>query len=134
MYHTNRTDRHPAATFDKFERFENWLRSNGAKFDQVCSDIVLFVCLLSSIHSLTFREQLELRSYEEPPKKSVGEEKKDIWIEDDDEPEMRGVHAKSRIAAHTIVTQIPRQCLITVEMGQETPIGRQILQSQLDLE
>ena len=45
MYHTNRTDRHPAATFDKFERFENWLRSNGAKFDQVCSDIVLFVCL-----------------------------------------------------------------------------------------
>jgi hypothetical protein len=48
--------------------------------------------------------------------------------------EMRGVHSRRHIPPNTICTSIPRQCLITVEMGQATPIGQAILQSDLDLD
>jgi len=47
---------------------------------------------------------------------------------------MRGVHAKIHISPNTICMVIPRKCLITVEMGQATPIGQAIFHSDLDLD
>jgi SET domain len=55
-------------------------------------------------------------------------------VVDDEDSEMRGVHAKSHIAPHTICMSVPRRCLITVEMGQATPIGQAIMSSALDLD
>ena len=54
--------------------------------------------------------------------------------EEDKESEMRGVHARTHIPPNTCCVTIPRQCLITVEMGQATPIGQAILDSDLDLD
>lgn len=118
---------------DKYERFEAWLRENGARFDQ-----------------------LELREYDCPVvekkvgvvvEKGEGEEKKETTTQcgdDDDldenrstvllESEMRGVHARSHIPPNTICMSIPRRCLITVEMGQATPIGQIIYHADLDLD
>lgn len=53
---------------------------------------------------------------------------------DDGSKEMRGVHAKTSIPPNTICVSIPKSCLITVEMGQATPIGRKILTSDLELD
>jgi hypothetical protein len=54
--------------------------------------------------------------------------------QEEEESEMRGVHARTHIPPHTICMTIPRRCLITVEMGQATPIGQAILNSDLDLD
>ena len=43
------------------------------------------------------------------------------------ESEMRGVHCKTALAPNTVCVAVPRKCLITVEMGQSTPIGQAIL-------
>jgi hypothetical protein len=50
------------------------------------------------------------------------------------ESEMRGVHAKTDILPNTVCMTIPLRCLITVEMGQATEIGRIIAASDLDLD
>lgn len=47
---------------------------------------------------------------------------------------MRGVHAVQHVAPNTVCMSVPRRCLITVEMGQATPIGQAILKSDLDLD
>ena len=44
------------------------------------------------------------------------------------------MHAKRHILPNTICMSVPRRCLITVEMGQATPIGQAILQCDLDLD
>ncbi len=54
--------------------------------------------------------------------------------EEGEESEMRGVHARTYLPPNTICMAVPRRCLITVEMGQETPIGQAILRSDLDLD
>jgi hypothetical protein len=48
--------------------------------------------------------------------------------------DMRGVFCKSPIAPNTVCMAVPRKCLITVEMGQATSIGQQILHADLDLD
>jgi len=119
---------------DKYERFESWLRENGAQFDL-----------------------LELREYDEAPSISntkaqendEAEEKKEQQMpidnnssfqegghapDDHGDSEMRGVHARAHLPPNTVCVAIPRKCLITVEMGQETPIGQAILRSDLDLD
>lgn len=121
---------------DKFEAFERWLRANGAQFPL-----------------------LELRQYDSPSSSSGGvdggdyddenEEKKDGTPDDampdgdgdaegtrgdDGSGEMRGVHARTAIPPQTVCVSIPRSCLITVEMGQATPIGRRVLASDLELD
>ncbi len=53
---------------------------------------------------------------------------------DDGSNEMRSVHATSPIPPHTICVSIPKSCLITVEMGQQTPIGKIILHSDVELD
>lgn len=50
------------------------------------------------------------------------------------ESEMRGVHARTNIPPNSVIMSIPRRCLITVEMGQATPIGQAILHADLDLD
>ena len=64
------------------------------------------------------------------------EEKKEpaALHEKEESSEMRGVHATTHIMPNTVCMAIPRRCLITVEMGQATPIGQAILQSDLDLD
>lgn len=52
----------------------------------------------------------------------------------EEESEMRGVHSRAHIPPNTTCLQIPRKCLITVEMGQATPLGQAILNSDLDLD
>jgi len=54
--------------------------------------------------------------------------------DDEDESEMRGVHARRHIPPNTVCMSVPRRCLITVEMGQATPIGQAIYNSDLDLD
>eukprot|EP00548_Thalassiothrix_antarctica_P011491 CAMPEP_0194162152 /NCGR_PEP_ID=MMETSP0152-20130528/79333_1 /TAXON_ID=1049557 /ORGANISM="Thalassiothrix antarctica, Strain L6-D1" /LENGTH=841 /DNA_ID=CAMNT_0038872029 /DNA_START=205 /DNA_END=2729 /DNA_ORIENTATION=+ len=101
---------------DKFQRFENWLRENGAFFDL-----------------------LELREYDTPTTDKdesvevVHEEKKESPMEVT-ESEMRGVHSRADVPPDTICMMIPRKCLITVEMGQATPLGKTVLESDLDLD
>lgn len=99
---------------DKYGRFEQWLRENGAKFDL-----------------------LELREYDTGKQpidefEEADEEKKEPTTTE--ESEMRGVHARTHIPPNTVCVTIPRRCLITVEMGQATPIGQAILDSDLDLD
>jgi len=121
-------------SLDKYERFEAWLRENGGQFDL-----------------------LELREYDESPsinntkaqENDEAEEKKEQQMpidnnnsfqqgghvpDDNGDSEMRGVHARSHMPPNTVCVAIPRKCLITVEMGQETPIGQAILRSDLDLD
>jgi protein-histidine N-methyltransferase len=85
--------------------------------------------------------QLELKEYDSPKEthdmNDKNEEKKaDTLFESrpDEESEMRGVHAVRDIAPNKVCMAIPRKCLITVEMGQATPLGHAILQSELDLD
>lgn len=51
-----------------------------------------------------------------------------------EESEMRGVHAKTTIPPNSICVSIPKNCLITVEMGQATDIGQTIIKSGIDLD
>jgi histone-lysine N-methyltransferase SETD3 len=97
-----------------------------------------------------FKLQLELREYDTPAaghgtdgndssmEDDVAEEKKEPNVTADDveeqESEMRGVHARGPIPPDTTCVMIPRRCLITVEMGQATPLGQKILNSDLDLD
>ena len=81
---------------------------------------------------MPFYLQLELREYDAPLEMEIAEEKKEPTISD--ESEMRGVHARYDIPPDTICMMIPRKCLITVEMGQATPLGQIILESDLDLD
>ena len=98
-------------------------------------------------------KQLELREYDDgmsaanngaaaitiPPEDETDEEKKESTsrgggVVVSTESEMRGVHACAHIPPHTLIMSIPRRCLITVEMGQATPIGQAILHADLDLD
>eukprot|EP00934_Nitzschia_sp_Nitz4_P008335 Nitzschia sp. Nitz4//scaffold47_size129522//117119//119009//NITZ4_003570-RA/size129522-snap-gene-0.190-mRNA-1//1//CDS//3329552857//8325//frame0 len=97
---------------DKYDRFEAWLRENGAQF-----------------------ELLELREYETPSENApLEEEKKEQLLRAPEESELRGVHARVFVPPNTVCMSVPRSCLITVEMGQQTPIGQAILRSDLDLD
>jgi len=61
------------------------------------------------------------------------EEKKESAMEVT-ESEMRSVHSRADIPPDTICMMIPRKCLITIEMGQATPLGKMVLESDLDLD
>lgn len=115
-----------SSPLDKYQRFESWLKENGAQFDL-----------------------LELREYDEGHEKSleenVAEEKKEQQPSGSDfqqghipneqnDSEMRGVHANVSLPSNTVCMSVPRRCLITVEMGQDTPIGQAVLSSDLDLD
>jgi len=48
--------------------------------------------------------------------------------------EVRGCHATEKITNHDVIVDIPLKCLITVEMGKDTDIGRVITSSNIDLD
>lgn len=48
--------------------------------------------------------------------------------------EVRGCHAQEVIGEEEIIIEIPLKCLITVEMGKDTDIGRAILSSNVELD
>jgi len=50
------------------------------------------------------------------------------------ESDVRGVHAKEELNGDEVVVEIPLKCLITVEMGKETEIGKAVLASNLPLD
>jgi len=48
--------------------------------------------------------------------------------------EVRGCHAVTDIHEDEVIIEIPLRCLITVEMGKDTDVGRAILASNIDLD
>eukprot|EP00978_Attheya_sp_CCMP212_P010362 scaffold25095_cov51-Attheya_sp.AAC.1 len=122
---------------DKFARFDNWLRDNGARFDQL--ELREYGEAASTKSAQRF-ERAESDSGEEKkePNKEGGAYDDDIdqddSMADEADSEMRGVHAKTNIPSNTICVAVPRRCLITVDMGQATDIGRAILSADLDLD
>ena len=60
-----------------------------------------------------FAECVELRSYDD---------------------EVRGVHAARDLRTDEILIEVPLKCLITVEMGKGTEVGRAVLEAELELD
>jgi histone-lysine N-methyltransferase SETD3 len=102
MSTTNPVPESQISSASKYSTFESWLTSNNSHFPK-----------------------LELRSYatSEPSKTdaqvaSVEEDKKETVQEDEDDSEMRGVHAKATVLANEVCVSVPRSCLITVEVSE----------------
>ena len=60
-----------------------------------------------------FADRVELRSYD---------------------AEVRGVHAARDVGSEEILIEVPLKCLITVEMGKATSVGRAVLEAELELD
>lgn len=127
---------------DKFERFETWLRDNGAYFEKLELREYPLCALktaklpdnLSSSHSSHGQQSNDEDEGEEKKESAADAPNQRILVEDEDKSEMRGVFCKSTLAPNTVCMAVPRKCLITVEMGQATSIGQQILNADLDLD
>jgi histone-lysine N-methyltransferase SETD3 len=129
---------------DKYDRFEQWLRDNGAQFEllQLCEYDSLEATAASnhSTRQPSEHSQQQPTTHNNAPAAYYNEEKKEATqfaMEqdgNDTSSELRGVYAKAFIPPSTVCMSIPRKCLITVEMGQATPIGQLIMQSDLDLD
>ncbi|KAJ1430215.1 hypothetical protein B484DRAFT_396031 [Ochromonadaceae sp. CCMP2298] len=48
--------------------------------------------------------------------------------------EVRGCHAKEDVYDEEVIIEVPLKCLITVEMGKETHVGKAILSSRIELD
>jgi len=48
--------------------------------------------------------------------------------------EVRGVHARETIGPDEVIVEVPLSCLITVEMGKETSVGRAVMAADLELD
>uniref|UniRef100_A0A7S4NAB7 SET domain-containing protein n=1 Tax=Odontella aurita TaxID=265563 RepID=A0A7S4NAB7_9STRA len=118
------------AEADKFDRFEYWLRENGAEFSmlELREYVTKDSSCVSQVESDAAEEKKETGGKESTYSSSSSDEK------GDETSEMRGVHARVMISPNTVCVAIPRKCLITVEMGQSTPIGQAVLNSDLDLD
>jgi hypothetical protein len=133
-----------ASALDKYQVFEQWLVDNGAELEH------LKLCEYESQDHqsndvdnnnqgspLFSEEKKEATSHHHiMPLTSTTTTKnsQSSASTESSSSELRGVHAKTHIAANHVCMSIPRQCLITVEMGQATPIGQAILHSDLDLD
>jgi len=135
---------------DKYVIFENWLRSNGAQFpllelrkynkhttvDESKYDYDDDLNLVDTADMAIAEEKKDCGAAHEDNNNNLNNlnNNKEEEEEDDGSGEMRSVHAKSYIPPHTVCVSIPKSCLITVEMGQSTPIGKCILNAELDLD
>ena len=148
---------------DKFQIFEQWLRINGAQFPLLelrkYEDTTPPNNSEEEMHRRRSRTTDEENEAEEKKDQDAQQHGGSISInnestngvanmslhdnnnstqqqqeEDDGSKEMRGVHARTNIPPQTVCVSIPKSCLITVEMGQATPIGRKILSSDLELD
>lgn len=150
----------PQRAEDKFQIFEKWLLENGADFSKL--ELRTYddnVNGADSINAAARDNQMNMNSSTSDSEEK--KETKDILKADarnsnakhdgsakhanchhaarsmdgeEEESEMRGVHAKTFIPSETICVLVPQKCLITVEMGQATEIGQIILHSDLDLD
>lgn len=131
---------------DKYEVFEAWLRDNGAKFEMLelreydCCEVSGDKPGGPTAADCSDEEKKEpVGSTLDMSSSPLSSSKHSKRADDDDankedDSEMRGVHAVHHIPPGTTCMSIPRRCLITVEMGQATPIGQAILLSDLDLD
>ena len=133
---------------NKYDCFEQWLRDNGAQFEllQLAEYDTMDSTSLSHenpSHAMRLPEH-PLGSQQRQDNHAMmqqyhNEEKKEASttvssLDTSSNSELRGVYAKTYIPPNTVCMSIPRRCLITVEMGQATPIGQLIMQSDLDLD
>ena len=139
---------HKSAEADKFQIFEQWLRDNGAQFP------LLELRLFDNNNNNNNNQSGDGKQIDEglllydndddddaEEKKDgggsddiMGESANNNEEDDDGSNEMRSVHATTHIPPQTICVSIPKSCLITVEMGQQTPIGKCILHSDVELD
>lgn len=151
----------PSSETDKFAVFERWLRANGAQFPSL--ELRKYDSPGTKNSGDLARDDDPDDNDEAEEKKDGGggggsideggvatmsldennrhhpttlpeHDPSDGAMIDDGSKEMRGVHATSAIPPQTTCVSIPKACLITVEMGQATPIGRKILASDLELD
>jgi histone-lysine N-methyltransferase SETD3 len=143
---------HKSIEADKFQLFEKWLRDNGAQFPQL--ELRQYDNNNGNNNNAAKNSNNNNNGmiYDnnddddaEEKKDGGGSDMGDVASmlsldnsnnieEDDGSNEMRSVHATSTIPPQTICVSIPKSCLITVEMGQSTPIGQAILQSDVELD
>ena len=126
--------------FDKFQGFERWLITNGAQFPG------LMLHKYDNSDRFKTDHDTDATANTTGMDDNISEEKKDGGVcsteceqtksneINDGSDEMRGVHALTNLPPQAIIVSIPLRCLITVEMGQNTPIGRKILSSDLELD
>lgn len=132
---------HDEQEFDKFQTFERWLIANGAQFP--CLELRKYDNSdrlkenEGTTTSQSASEDNESEEKKDAPASEGGESKSTSTTTNeinDGSDEMRGVHALTNLPPQAIIVSIPLRCLITVEMGQNTPIGRKILSSDLELD
>ncbi|KAL7488582.1 hypothetical protein ACHAW6_014167 [Cyclotella cf. meneghiniana] len=150
----NRSSCHGDEDADKFQKFERWLIANGAQFP--CLELKKydnsdrFKNVDANSDAVAFSSSSSDHKEEDDDEENESEEKKDGGMAtatgkppsshqhpkviDDGSDEMRGVHALATLPPSAVIVSIPLRCLITVEMGQTTPIGRKILASDLELD
>lgn len=130
------------ATTDKFKAFEGWLRANGARFPLL--ELKRYDPAPSDGTDDARRPEDDSDAAEEKKDGGGGGVHGDSEslahascgggrqgggaASDDGSGEMRGVHARTDIPPQNVCVSIPKACLITVEMGQSTPLGRKVRQ------
>jgi len=117
---------------NKFEIFEDWLRSNGAEFNDL--ELRQYDDDDDGEELTTSKKQGEVEGDLGEEKKASVENYDENVLGQEEENEMRGVHANADIPPNSVCVSVPRKCLITVEMGKATPIGEAILKSDIDLD
>ena len=154
---------HKSAEADKFQIFEQWLRDNGAQFpllelrqyeNNQNSDTANSGTKNNDKNNELYDHDDSAEEKKDGGGSDMGEsadsvammsldnnnnnnnrnKQKNTDDNDDGSNEMRSVHATSNIPPHTVCVSIPKSCLITVEMGQQTPIGQSILHSDVELD
>jgi hypothetical protein len=143
---------HKSAEADKFQIFEQWLRDNGAQFPLL--ELRQYQTkekrdtTTSTKNNDLYNNDDSAEEKKDGGGSDMGESTDSVAMmsldsnnnnnndknNDDGSNEMRSVHATSTIPPHTICVSIPKSCLITVEMGQDTPIGQSILHSDVELD
>lgn len=153
---------HKSAEADKFQIFEQWLRDNGAQFpllelrqyeNNQNSDTANSGTKNNDKNNELYDHDDSAEEKKDGGGSDMGESADSVAMmsldnhnnnrnkqkntdddDDDGSNEMRSVHATSNIPPHTVCVSIPKSCLITVEMGQQTPIGQSILHSDVELD
>mmetsp|Transcript_35684 Transcript_35684/g.82997 ORF Transcript_35684/g.82997 Transcript_35684/m.82997 type:complete len:171 (+) Transcript_35684:148-660(+) len=118
---------------NNYDVFEDWLRENGAEFSSLelkeypgpegGSAASTTIC--GSSISTQSTAALGANASCDVSGDNAGSLK---------ENEMRGVHTKITVPPGTVCMAVPRQCLITVEMGKATDIGHKIVEADLELD
>lgn len=122
---------------NKFDVFESWLVDNGAEFTDLSLRVYEDDDAGETLTGGEGRKDFTGGKVSEE-KKGVDNENYDDALlnasQEEDENEMRGVHANADIPPNTVCVAVPRKCLITVEMGKATSIGQAVLKANVELD